>query len=358
MMQNLAILADVQEINHNKIDKGLCNDTNSHVSINSNKKSQKENKINSLKENDVFKKCQNEQYGNKSFDGEDYEYEKLRQLCSYDDAPVHLKHNPYIRDGYRKELPTVLCIESIFWWTNETINIWSHLFGWILFLCISYTDIKFLSEHASYVDKIIVGCLLFCFQMCLILSTVYHTFSCRSAKDYSCFLSFDLFGIALSLLAIFISGIYYAFWCQNTLRNFYVFSVCIIFTAAMILQLPWLNIDDNVKMVALLGWAIYGIVPTCHWYFEMGGTESQMVQLFIPRVIGMYLLTGIAFLIYAARIPERWFVGKMDYFGHSHNWWHFLVLLALYYWHNSGIFFLDYRLTHGCSIMKNSSIYY
>lgn len=45
------------------------------------------------------------------------------------------------------------------------------------------------------------------------LSAVYHTFSCRSEKDFNCFLSLDLFGIALSLLAIYTSGIYYAFWC-------------------------------------------------------------------------------------------------------------------------------------------------
>lgn len=65
----------------------------------------------------------------------------------------------------------------------------------------------------------------------------------------------------------------------------------------------------------------------------------DLFQLFIPRVIGMYALTGLAFLIYLARVPERWFSGRFDYLGHSHNWWHFLVLIALYYWHNSGKFF-------------------
>ena len=49
----------------------------------------------------------------------------------------------------------------------------------------------------------------------MILSSVYHTFSCRSEKDYWCFLSFDLFGIALSMLSIYMSGVYYAFWCHK-----------------------------------------------------------------------------------------------------------------------------------------------
>lgn len=174
------------------------------------------------------------------------------------------------------------------------------MFGWFLFLGLTYTDIKFLSEHCSLVDKVIVGCLLLCFQICFLLSTVYHTFSCRSAKAYNIFLSYDMFGIALSLLAIFISGIYYAFWCQSvrififrsdwifeitvikmfqTLRNFYIISVGIIFIIAMVLQLPQLAVKDNIKMMALLGWAVYGVVPTCHWYFEMGGSENKMVQV-------------------------------------------------------------------------------
>lgn len=53
----------------------------------------------------------------------------------------------------------------------------------------------------------------------MILSSVYHTFSCRSEKDYWYFLSYDLLGVALSLLAIYMSGVYYAFWCHKVNRS-------------------------------------------------------------------------------------------------------------------------------------------
>jgi predicted membrane channel-forming protein YqfA (hemolysin III family) len=140
---------------------------------------------------------------------------KYRQLLCYDEAPEHLRHNIFIRTGYRTILSTKLCLESMFWWTNETVNIWSHVFGWFLFIGLAYTDIELLRIHASMVDKIIIGALLVCFQMCMLLSSFYHIFSCRSASSYECFLAYDLFGIALSLLAIYISGIYYAFWCND-----------------------------------------------------------------------------------------------------------------------------------------------
>lgn len=53
----------------------------------------------------------------------------------------------------------------------------------------------------------------------------------------------------------------------------------------------------------------------------------------------MYVISATAFLIYLCRIPERWMAGKVDFFGHSHNWWHFFVLVALYYWHNTGKYY-------------------
>lgn len=34
------------------------------------------------------------------------------------------------------------------------------------------------------------------------------------------------------------------------------------------------------------------------------------VQLFLPRVIVMYLIAGVAFLFYVTKIPERYFPGE------------------------------------------------
>jgi len=47
----------------------------------------------------------------------------------------------------------------------------------------------------------------------MLLSSLYHIFCCCSESLYKKWLSVDLFGVALSLLAIYISGIYYAFAC-------------------------------------------------------------------------------------------------------------------------------------------------
>ncbi|XP_003694576.1 progestin and adipoQ receptor family member 3 [Apis florea] len=274
--------------------------------------------------------------------------EKMRRLLPYEEAPEYLQHNPYILHGYRGYLTTKLCIESIFWWTNETVNIWSHIFGWMLFFGLTLYDLCLLNIHAPFGDKMIVALLLVCFQACMILSSVYHTFSCRSERDYWCFLSFDLFGIALSLLSIYMSGIYYAFWCHTELQRFYLITVLAIFIFAMVLQIPKLNVNGNVKLVVFVAWAAYGVLPTLHWSIVMGGLDNPIVRMLLPRVLGMYIISGVAFAIYLSKIPERFCPGWVDYIGSSHQWWHALVVLALYYWHNTGMLYVEYRMNHGC----------
>ncbi|KAI5732821.1 hypothetical protein M8J76_004536 [Diaphorina citri] len=262
-------------------------------------------------------------------------------LLSYHEAPTHLQFNPYILSGYRGYF--------IFWMTNETINIWSHIFGWMLFLALTLYDLFLLNFEASVFDKFIVGLLLGCFQICMVTSTLYHVFSCKSERHFHNFLTFDLFGIALSLLAIYLTGVYYAFWCHKEWQNFYLATVFAIFIACMILQIPRLNIHPDIKMLVFVCWAAYGVVPTVHWAVIMGGWDNPIVNMLLPRVMGMYGISGLAFLIYITRFPECFFTGKVDYIGSSHQWWHFFVVLALYYWHNTGIKYIEYRMNHGCT---------
>nr|XP_036212754.1 progestin and adipoQ receptor family member 3 isoform X1 [Bactrocera oleae]XP_036212755.1 progestin and adipoQ receptor family member 3 isoform X1 [Bactrocera oleae]XP_036212756.1 progestin and adipoQ receptor family member 3 isoform X1 [Bactrocera oleae]XP_036212757.1 progestin and adipoQ receptor family member 3 isoform X1 [Bactrocera oleae]XP_036212758.1 progestin and adipoQ receptor family member 3 isoform X1 [Bactrocera oleae]XP_036212759.1 progestin and adipoQ receptor family member 3 len=275
---------------------------------------------------------------------------KFKTVLNFEDAPDHLKFNPYIRRGYRTFLSTKLCLQSVFWWTNETINIWSHLFGCLLFIGLTIFDFQFLQAHADVSDQVLVVCLLVCFCLCMLLSSIYHIFSCKSEEHYDFFLSVDFLGICLSLVAIYISGMYYAFWCFKTLRLVYSVIALCMFGLAMMVQIPKLNVSLDAKIAVLVLWAAYGIIPLAHWTYVMGGFDNELVRLMVPRIIGMYGWCAVAFVIYAAKIPERWLTGKVDYVGHSHNWWHLFILAAFYHWHNTGLVYAEYRLNNGCSL--------
>ncbi|GJQ69626.1 hypothetical protein Trydic_g6714 [Trypoxylus dichotomus] len=247
---------------------------------------------------------------------ENADEEKYKRLFSYEDAPYYLKHNTFIRSGYRGMLTTKLCLESVFWWTNETINIWSHMFGFMLFAGLTFKDAIYIDISFPWEDAVLVANVLLCFQVCMVLSSLYHTFSCRSENDFHSFLMFDLFGIALSLLAIYTSGIYYAFWCEQKWRMFYMTTVTIIFSGAMMLQLPKFNIASHIKTIVFILWAAYGIIPTIHWTIRSGGVETPVVKLLLPRVVGMYAISGIAFLVYITKIPEsRPWSAKFTFMG-------------------------------------------
>lgn len=60
---------------------------------------------------------------------------------------------------------------------------------------------------------------------------------------------------------------------------FYLITVLVIFTFAMVLQLPKLNVNAHIKMLVFVAWAAYGVIPTIHWTFRMGGLENPVVKV-------------------------------------------------------------------------------
>ncbi|KAH0449892.1 hypothetical protein IEQ34_020584 [Dendrobium chrysotoxum] len=65
------------------------------------------------------------------------------QLVEYHSLPNYLKDNEYILGYYRSEWPLKQTLFSIFTIHNETLNVWTHLIGFFLFLALTiYTAVK------------------------------------------------------------------------------------------------------------------------------------------------------------------------------------------------------------------------
>ncbi|XP_062203556.1 heptahelical transmembrane protein 4-like [Phragmites australis] len=67
----------------------------------------------------------------------DDEKRRKCELIGYDALPDWLKDNEFIHGYYRCEWPMTETILSIFSIHNETLNVWSHLIGFLLFLCLT-----------------------------------------------------------------------------------------------------------------------------------------------------------------------------------------------------------------------------
>uniref|UniRef100_A0A674GNR6 Progestin and adipoQ receptor family member 3 n=1 Tax=Taeniopygia guttata TaxID=59729 RepID=A0A674GNR6_TAEGU len=138
------------------------------------------------------------------------------RLYTYEQIPVFLKDNPYITDGYRAYLPSRLCIKSLFILSNETVNIWSHLLGFLLFFTLGIYDLTAVlpAAGASREDFVICSVCLFCFQVCMLCSVGYHLFCChRSEKTSRRWMALDYAGISIGILGCYVSGVFYAFYC-------------------------------------------------------------------------------------------------------------------------------------------------
>ncbi|XP_061338896.1 heptahelical transmembrane protein 4-like isoform X1 [Gastrolobium bilobum] len=65
------------------------------------------------------------------------------QLVEYHSLPGYLRDNEYILGHYRSEWPMKQILLSIFTIHNETLNVWTHLIGFFLFLALTiYTAMK------------------------------------------------------------------------------------------------------------------------------------------------------------------------------------------------------------------------
>ena len=282
------------------------------------------------------------------------------RLLKWDEVDEYQQSNPFIRSGYRGRLNLPSCLLSTLSFHNETINIWTHLLGFIFFLVLLVRDVVVLPSLTSVAeitlaDLLVLVGMLVCYQACMILSSLFHTFTCHSKTVSERCLSLDLIGITLALLATYLSGIYFAFGCHAWWRDFYLYTVGGIFALAAGAQLHPRFSQENYapfRIGLFVLWAAYGIIPTLHWvWLHSGGNDganSPIVSLMLPRIAVMYALCGIGFLFYITKLPERAVPGLVDIIGHSHQWWHIFIFLALLFWHQTGVNLALYHIQAGC----------
>lgn len=255
------------------------------------------------------------------------------RLYTYEQIPVFLKDNPYITDGYRAYLPSRLCLKSLFILSNETVNIWSHLLGFVLFFTLGIYDLTAVlpAAGASREDFVICSVCLFCFQVCMLCSVGYHLFCChRSEKTSRRWMALDYAGISIGILGCYVSGVFYAFYCNNIHPSY--------------LTQQW----HRLRSIIFCSVSGYGIIPTIHWVWLNGGIGASIVQEFAPRVVVMYFIAAVAFLFYISKVPERYFPGQLNYLGSSHQVWHILAVVMLYWWHQSTVYIMQYRHSKPC----------
>ncbi|XP_071829342.1 progestin and adipoQ receptor family member 3-like [Apostichopus japonicus] len=281
-------------------------------------------------------------------------------LFSYAEVPHFLQGNQFIQSGYRVSLSSGQCIQSLFYWSNESVNIWTHLIGFLIFLLLGVYDNLILlpSYDATFWDYIVYTLCLTCFQFCMMCSAGYHLFCAQNEEVCKSWLALDLAGICIGLLGCYFPGIYYAYFCFDHWRRIYLTIACILILITFVIQTHQRFLSARWAMRRLLLFCTlvaYGVFPVLHWVYLNGGMQTQIVQTFLPKVVVVYFLGVLALAFYATKCPERCFPGRVDFLGSSHQWWHILVVLAFIWWHSCGVTMMKYRQENECTNVERMS---
>ncbi|KAM3383519.1 heptahelical transmembrane protein 2 [Capsicum galapagoense] len=301
---------------------------------------------------------------------------KRCRLMKYEELPVYLQDNEFIRDYYRCEWPLKDVALSIFSWHNETLNIWTHLIGFVIFVTLTVTSLtektametllagfsrpadegrwpmmkkngsadsfpvsytsqisnpSFLGAYGDGYEVAIWPWFVFLggAMICLVFSSVSHLFACHSHKFTLFFWRLDYSGISIMIICSFFAPLYYTFCCQPYWCLFYLSSITIVGILVIItLFTPALTSGKfrSFRAALFLAMGFSGVIPAAHAVSLYFHHPQVLVALVYEIAMGLLYAAGAVF--YVTRFPERWKPGAFDLVGQSHQIFHVLVVAA------------------------------
>eukprot|EP00794_Sanderia_malayensis_P018038 gene18038-19845_t len=260
-------------------------------------------------------------------------------VVSHWELPEWLRDNEFLYHGHRPQLPSFKqCFSSMFRVHTETGNIWTHLVGLVLFVLAMLA--VFARPHVSlafeypngWTEYIVFGAFFTGAILCLMFSWLFHTVYCHSEKVHGIFSKLDYSGIAFLIMGSYVPCLYYGFYCKKNTQIGYLVAMSFFGVLCIIVSL-WDKFGTPkyrpLRAGLFLCLGCSGFIPSIHLIIAHGFFRG--VQ---QGALGWLLLMGalyiIGALLYAFRVPERFFPGKCNIWFQSHQIFHILVVVAAF----------------------------
>lgn len=150
-------------------------------------------------------------------------------LLLWDDLPAWRRDNAYILSGYRADSNSYLgSLKSLFWLHNESVNIWTHLLGSLVFPVVGlflYQIIVPRYPSANSSDILVFTCFFGGAAICLGMSATYHMLCNHSAEVAKWGNKLDYSGIVALIVGSFVPALYYGLFCLPHLMTAYLYGV-------------------------------------------------------------------------------------------------------------------------------------
>ncbi|KAG8889739.1 tryptophan synthetase [Tulasnella sp. 332] len=266
----------------------------------------------------------------------------ISKTLTWEALPEWMRDNHYIRSGYRRQQNSWKgCIYSIFGYLhNETVNIHSHLWGAVLFFVLLITTFFNVMNYPTVTWHDAAGFAVFLTAavICLSFSAAFHTAQCHSLPvrrvAKSCVI-LDYSGIIALIVGSFFPSIYYGFYCYPSLQLMYLGTITIaglaieMKGATYVVLTPIYNTAEFrwARTTVFLSLGFTGVVPVCHALY-IHGMEAIYEEMGLAWLLLSGALYTIGAILYATQTPERFFPGKVDLLGASHQIFHIHVVLA------------------------------
>ncbi|XP_070566614.1 progestin and adipoQ receptor family member 4-like [Ptychodera flava] len=264
------------------------------------------------------------------------------RLVDFACMPDHLRFNRFVLTGYRPLMSVVGCLYSLFYFHNESINVYSHLLPllYILLMMPVHLPWQTISGSVTWLS------ILHSASVVVVLSgsVAYHLCMnhCRGRTVYKKLLRIDVCGI----------------WTVNTFGCLANVSATFgdrsiggwLVPAGLYVLFSIVSLRMVLSSRTQLDRAIAFLVPSLARYIAiylratgyLGGSPTALQYIICTEVLSL-----IGATINVCRIPERWSPGLFDYVFNSHQIFHFLSLIGLFTLHTGALDdmrWLDQRL--------------
>ncbi|ORY15640.1 hemolysin-III related-domain-containing protein, partial [Clohesyomyces aquaticus] len=213
------------------------------------------------------------------------------------------------------------------------VNIHSHLVGSLLFSTlpfIVYGKLRPRYSSASTADIAVFSTFFFGVATYFLLSATFHIFNNHSPRTHTLGNQLDYLGIVILMWGSTIPCIYYGFYGTPALQKAYYMLVsvlalfCFYATLHPSFRRPKYRPHRTLMYSSL---RLSFIVPIAHGVI-LFGWEVQLLRMSLDWIGVMTTCNLTGAVLYAARIPEKWYPRRFDIWGSSHQIMHCLVVGA------------------------------
>ena len=266
-----------------------------------------------------------------------------KNVVNYAHLPEWLKDNRFLLSCHRLPIYSFTgCMLSAFRIHTETGNIWTHLIGSLLTVGFCIYSFASRLHKLHWTEQLVYAAFFLAASLCMGFSCLFHAVINHSPKVFKLFSRLDYSGISLLVVGSYMPWLYYSYFCHPIIYVVYTVVVCVIGISGIIVSL-WDKFDKpkyrKFRAAVFLTMGLSAVVPAFHYAIKFGWSIA-LERASLGWMILMGCLYVFGTMLYMFQVPERWYPGKFDIWGQSHQLFHIFVLVAVFV-HYHGISVLE-----------------